>query len=440
MSKYCSVLLIGSTGMGKSALGNFLFNPSPEHIFHNQRITPAEKRVMQKECKVSIESCGIPEFTMNIVDTPGLNDTTAEADLKHMTEVLTEIQKLGQIQACILVVKFDSKIDAQYITTLEYYSKLLPDLFERNVFIVMTHFATDDRSEKIRELQGIDVTQMKNNVIAEVKRCSKITYDPMLFVIDSIPVGEEEMQASLVSRDAIIEYIYQLVPIKTEQILVTKPPALKSINARTILELEKEINDRKKQLERVSANSALLDKWQKLESKVTEAEKNLQQVREDLEDKDTDDLVQTGFWKHTQDRKFGWASVKFRINSQWPIKKVEKITNGNCHFDSFTETHDYVEGTVQGDFFKQTYATVASLTEKRLKYENDIRKLKYDKIEAERELKKSKKARDEFKEKHENIEQIELLRAFIDARKERILWLSKERVTIADALESTTLT
>ena len=69
---------------------------------------------------------------------------------------------------CVLVVKFTSKIDAQYRATIQYYRKLLPTLFEKNVIIVMTGFATDDRSTELRKKQGINVEQIKANTVREI--------------------------------------------------------------------------------------------------------------------------------------------------------------------------------------------------------------------------------------------------------------------------------
>ena len=68
-----------------------------------------------------------------------------------MIGIVEQLEKEQEITACIIVVKFDSKIDTQYRKTIEYYSQLLPSLFEKNVFIVMTDYATDPRTIAMRE-------------------------------------------------------------------------------------------------------------------------------------------------------------------------------------------------------------------------------------------------------------------------------------------------
>ena len=68
---------------------------------------------------------------LTVIDTPGLNEST------------------------------------QYTATIEYYAKLLPALFEKNVFIVMTNYETGERAELLKKKQGI------NEEHANTRECSK---------------------------------------------------------------------------------------------------------------------------------------------------------------------------------------------------------------------------------------------------------------------------
>uniref|UniRef100_A0A1X7UK20 AIG1-type G domain-containing protein n=1 Tax=Amphimedon queenslandica TaxID=400682 RepID=A0A1X7UK20_AMPQE len=230
-----SVLLIGSTGMGKSTFGNYLLNPDNDHMFKNQTFPlernsrPMTQEVKVVRMKVQIDD-GMKEW-LEVIDTPGLNES-AMKDLSHMIDIIKTLNKCGEIKACILVVKFNAKIDAQYRATLEYYSKLLPGLFDNNVIIVMTDFKTDDASVELREMECINVKQIQEDTITELCRCSsQITYSPQLFKIDCLTLNSTAIETSKNIRKAILDYILQLLPIKIENQMVAKTDYVKHKDA-----------------------------------------------------------------------------------------------------------------------------------------------------------------------------------------------------------------
>lgn len=140
--KTVSLLMIGSTGNGKSTLGNFLLNPDDDHITgDNQAFKTAQTNVPQTQ-KVDTKTFLHKESFFTVVDTPGLNESD-DKDLEHMIDIIKLLQTMKSVGACVLCTKFDAKIDAQYRATIAYYRKLLPELFEKNVVVVMTSFATD---------------------------------------------------------------------------------------------------------------------------------------------------------------------------------------------------------------------------------------------------------------------------------------------------------
>ena len=172
-SKEATILLIGSTGMGKSTLGNYLLDPSRQKKhFTVAKDNKPETQYTQSEkgtfTGLAIEALGYcsVHLSTSVIDTPGLNESDA-ADLKHMIGIVEQLEKEQEITACIIVVKFDSKIDTQYRKSIEY-SQLLPSLFEKNVFIVMTDYATDPRTIAMREQRGIDEKDITENALTTI--------------------------------------------------------------------------------------------------------------------------------------------------------------------------------------------------------------------------------------------------------------------------------
>ena len=156
------VLLIGSTGSGKSTLGNLLVDPpkleteapdsrvtEQKEYFTTAKTTDPETQFVQAE-----RVLGSPNSI--IVDTPGLDKTNPKKALRHMTDIIKQLVKQRLLLGCLFVTKWDAKIDRQYEETMKYYGKLLPDIFEAgNVVLVMTNYAMDKKSVRTRKNEAL---------------------------------------------------------------------------------------------------------------------------------------------------------------------------------------------------------------------------------------------------------------------------------------------
>ena len=432
-----SVLLIGSTGHGKSTLGNFLYNPD-----HKQQtfVTARDNKPETQHVKVATNNVAVKDigmFPLTLIDTPGLNES-AKHDLSHMIDIILNLSELGHVKACVFVIKFNAKIDAQYKATIQYYSKLLPSLFDKNVLIVMTEYATDKRSEEIRARQGVDVEQIKRNTIRELCENANMPYTPILFLIDCLPFDNEERSFSLGVRNAILQYIHQLEPTFVNDISVAKTAYLKEKDEKTIEHLEGEVNGYNERLQEANQESKeALKETQKKEREVTKATEKLERLKSNLKDKDKPDTVVAETWQIEEPWKLMcWLSRDFKVTSPWKVANVKKWTNSKCSFTNYEEDEYSASGRVEGHFMRGLYASVELQTQKREKYAKDIKDLKEEIAEAKNELERVEKIRDEMQDKYkEHSDKIEILQKYIEQKREQITSLSSDVMTLEEALQ-----
>jgi len=208
-----AVMVVGSTGDGKSCLGNFLLNPLGEIKYFE---TATDNVPCTQETRVVTEMVSSSRFSghkaLTVIDTPGLNESHRK-DLEHTIGLVETLECINHINACLLVVRFDGKIDTQYKNTLEYYAKLFPALFDRNLAVVLTGFEMWVGAERRRRKEGIDVNAIDSNTLTELAKISGSSVRPELFKIDSLP-DEEDLGASLCVRDEVLEYIFSRQPFE----------------------------------------------------------------------------------------------------------------------------------------------------------------------------------------------------------------------------------
>ena len=442
-SSAMSVLLIGSTGMGKSTLGNFLLDPDEDHIVERPTFPPGEdNKPATQKVKVVCRKVQIGDGrseVLTLIDTPGLNESP-EKDLVHMIDIINELHMCQKIRAIIFVVKFNARIDAQYKATIEYYSKLLPGLFESNVLIVMTDFATDEHSEIQRERRRINVEKVKQNTMFEIGQCSgnQIKYTPQLFTIDSLPAYDDERDISQRNRTAILDYILQLPQIEVKNQMVAKTDYIKQKDAEKYEQLQGEIKGYNERLKEDHKESAIaLDDTCKKKKQIDNLNNEISNLQEVLLDRNTTELVVAGHKSINEEwRVLRWFTQKVSIKSPQKITHYTTWTNGKSEFKDIVATSHEVRGRVEGNFMRGIYASLTVYTEKRIKYAHKIQELA-DKIrEKNMDLKKCKEEWKEFQKLHKDKEEeIELLQKYIEDRRDVAIKLHSNLMTMEDAIK-----
>ena len=446
-----NLLLVGSTGNGKSSLGNFLLNPasasdeSPFNWLSDPRERPPQsfqtaRSNMPETTAVQIarnSSERLPHLL--VIDTPGLNETAVK-DLSHMIDIVKNVKRLGSVTACILCVKFDSKIDAQYRATIAYYRKLLPSLFEKNVVIVMTNFLSDERTERWRRSQGIDVSAIVRNTVREVMESGELRVTPQVFLIDSVPLDKKDLTKSKKDRKSILNYIQTLDPISIKDMTVAKTAALKNHDEKEIGRLDGKIHGYNMRLQQANEAAAdVLHEIERKEGNVTDIKAKIQQTKSELRDKDSLVTVPSQSWNMNNPWQwFQWQTESFSIASPWPVTEFKRWDNGRLEWVDFhvNKEEGVAHGKVQGEWFRGLYASLTLLTEKRVMHKKDIDSLNKALKRHEKSLEESKSALEEYKVKHSKYaKDIELLNVFIKEQNERKEQLMADTMTIDEACQ-----
>ena len=439
--KALSILMIGSTGNGKSSLGNFLLNPSDEHILGRNTIFRTGRSNLPETQHVQYKQCAYDQdvsLSLQVIDTPGLNDRDAK-DLSHMIDLVETLNRLESIAACLFCIKFDTKIDAQYKYTAAYYKKLLPSLFEGNVIIVLTNFPTDQRSMRMRDVQGMDVDAIIRNAQEEIVDSTNLAFTPQVFLIDSLPMSEEERRTSLSCRSSIIDYIQQsLRPIWIKELYVAKTRALKERDDKEIKELDGEIHGYNNRLKEVNRKAEkILDEIEQAQKEATEMRRVIQNIKAQLHEKDSGQRVTVRTWNlETSWKWFQWQTRSFDITADYPIVDYTRWDNGHLSWKQFHWSKDpgRAYGKVVGEWFRGLYANVTLITEKRIKYKWDVEMYKNMLAEKNAAYTKVTVALDKDRITQEDHRQeIELLNAYIEERNKRKEEISGDHMSIAEA-------
>ena len=373
-----TILLIGSTGNGKSTLGNCLLDPSenPKEVFMRGRSSvPQTQNVRIGNGLLRLGSG--KRITLHIIDTPGLNESAVK-DLTHMIEIVEAVKKAKEITACLLCVKFNAQIDAQYRATVRYYKRLLPKLFEANVIVVFTDYSENPYEVRKREREGIKPDDVIGNAIAAIVEAAGLPYTPTYFCIDSLPLDDEDMKFTMAGRGAIVGYVGTLCGVDTSYLLVAKTPALQVIDRERVKELDGLIsgyNEKSKQMKKEA--ESVLDTVEAKSKKCTELKVEILDAEAELETSDTDELLPVKQWSIEEKWKFlKTQSRHYDVSSPCQVDKFKYWDNGHLDWSEKKEEEASVSGVVKGKFMRGLYGNITLFAKSRVKNADRIQALK----------------------------------------------------------------
>ena len=167
-------ILIGKTGVGKTALLNVIFGKEKGKVGHSSKSETKESNYYCIKYKFNNKI-----IYFSIIDTPGLFDTEGfDADINQKKDIKNLICKEKiKIKGLFFLANFQNeRFDASEQTSLVEYNALFPmkEFWNRIVFI-FTHYYGDpdgDSKEEIQVRSQDCLTQIINNIMEKVKKVS----------------------------------------------------------------------------------------------------------------------------------------------------------------------------------------------------------------------------------------------------------------------------
>jgi len=157
------ILLIGSTGHGKSTFGNRLM----DDVSLLAKDGPFPTSYDNGSCTKQLRKC--MKNGMSIVDCPGWNDSDGE-DRVHINNLGAFLKGCGGINAIVLVIKV-GKFDSNFKSKLKYMSQVFGNGFWRHLIIVLSYI--DQGMAELQFNQSNKVAQIQRDIETLSNGCNK---------------------------------------------------------------------------------------------------------------------------------------------------------------------------------------------------------------------------------------------------------------------------
>ena len=165
----------------------------------------------------------------------------------------------------------------------------------------------------------------------------------------------------------------------------------------------------------------VLNEIESLEKQRSRLDRKIDNINEELKDKDSDKLVTAAIWPLKKPWEFFQLWQEEKVECVSPYLNVDYIPWDNGHLEwkslCLCRESNTITGTVRGGFWRGLYATITVKTYKRHKYVEDIHDLQRKKHEAKAaHVAKTKLLERCRQEEKEYRDEIHLLQKYIEEK------------------------